>query len=160
MIRPVRRDDARQICEIYNHYITDTIITFEETPVSVPEMEQRIGSVTERFPWLVEESEGLIRGYAYAGTWRGRSAFRYTVESAVYIRRESHGGGLGSALYRELIEKLQKAGFKTVIGVLSLPNEASRALHRKLGFTRLARYTSVGYKFDSWIDVESWQLLL
>lgn len=160
MIRPVRLDDASAIAAIYNYYILHTVVTFEEVAISAEEMAERIRTVTARFPWLVLEEEGKIKGYAYAGEWKTRSAYKYTVESSVYLATAETGKGMGTALYEALFEKLQPLKIHAVIGGISLPNAASVALHEKMGFEKIGHFAAVGYKFDQWVDVGYWELLL
>jgi len=159
MIRPVTTDDAAQICGIYNHYVLETAITFEEEAVSVEEMQRRIAE-TSRLPWLVWEEDGQVLGYCYAKPWRPRSAYRYSVETTVYVRANAFGRGIGSGLYRQLIAALRAQGLHAVIGGIVLPNEPSVALHVKLGFRKTAYFREVGWKFGQWCDVEYWQLIL
>jgi phosphinothricin acetyltransferase len=158
MIRDVQKDDATGICEIYNHYIENSIITFEEQAVSVSEMQHRIQETSSKFPWLVYEEHDAILGYAYASTWKSRRSFQYSVESTVYVSKTAAGNGIGSLLYQELITRLQSP-FHSVIAVIALPNPASVALHEKMGFEKVAHFTEVGRKFDRWIDVGYWELL-
>ncbi len=162
MIRNVSQSDAAAIAEIYNHYIRDTIITFELDDVDAAEMEQRIDRVTgQGFPWIViENTEGVVEGYAYAGKWRERTAYRFVVESAVYLRVGAEGKGLGRQLYAELFNRLRESGIKSVVAGVSLPNEASVGIHQAMGFHRIGVFPGVGWKFDKWIDVEFWQLEL
>jgi L-amino acid N-acyltransferase YncA len=98
MLRPARPDNAPSICAIYNHYVLSTHITFEENPVAPEEMRERILSFTRTLPWLVWEQDANLIGYAYAGKWRERSAYRFTVEATVYLHPSSTGKGIGSAL--------------------------------------------------------------
>jgi phosphinothricin acetyltransferase len=160
MIRDVKPGDSGQICRIYNHYIENTIITFEEESLEPGEMERRIREVTKEHPWIVFEEEGRILGYAYAHTWRSRSAFRFSLESTVYLDPGEMGKGIGTRLYSRLLQLLKDQGIHMVIGVLSLPNEGSRKLHEKFGFKKVAHYREVGLKFGKWIDIGSWQLNL
>lgn len=160
MIRLANRDDALAIAGIYNHYIENTVVSFEEDPVSEPEMERRIQSVIPDFPWLVmEENEDLL-GYAYATRWHGRCAYRFSAETSVYLAPDAVGQGAGSALYQRLLAELRKQKLHTVIGGVALPNPASVALHEKFGFKKVAHYEEVGFKFGRWIDVAYWQLKL
>jgi len=160
MIRPALPEDVPAICDIYNHYVGSTIITFEEEAVSHSEMARRISDTTTQFPWLVTESEGGIVGYTYATHWKLRSAFRYTVESAVYLRPGSTGRGTGHEMYKTLIAQLQQRGIHSVIGGIALPNPASIALHEKLGFRKIGHFPEVGWKLGTWIDVGYWELTL
>lgn len=160
MIRDASADDAPAICAIYNHYATDTIVTFEERPVTTTEMQSRMAAVLERLPWLVLECDGTVAGYAYASPWKARSGYRFTVESSIYLAPAHIGRGFGSALYRSLLGNLRTRNIHCVIGGAALPNPASVALHEKLGFTKTAHFRENGFKFGRWIDVGYWQLLL
>jgi phosphinothricin acetyltransferase len=160
-IRPATTRDAAPLARIYNHYIRETVITFEEVEIADSEMAERIAKIGElSLPWLVAESEGAIVGYAYAGTWRERSAYRYSVESTVYLDANVTGGGIGTRLYRDLLNSLRATPVHTVLGGIALPNAASVALHERLGFTKVAELKEVGFKFGRWIDVGYWQLAL
>jgi L-amino acid N-acyltransferase YncA len=160
VIRPCTPADTAQICEIYNHYVEHTIVTFEELPVTTAEMERRIREVTMQWPWLVCEEGGSVVGYAYAGPWKARSAYRFAVESTVYLAVGQQGRGLGAALYRRLIDELARCGAHCVIGGVSLPNAASVALHEKLGFRKIGQFCEVGWKLGHWVDVGYWELML
>lgn len=161
MIRPVTTDDAQSIAEVYNHYVMNTIITFEEDPVSSNEVASRIEmTLNSGLPWLVDEIDGQIAGYANASYWRKRVAYRYTVESAVYVSEAQVGNGIGSRLYAVLLDSLRSADIHTVVGGISLPNPASIRLHEKFGFKKVSEYAQVGRKFEKWIDIGFWQLML
>jgi len=160
MIRPASHADAAAIAEIYNHYVLNSIITFEEERVSSEQMRARIAETRHPYPWLVYEDNGSIVGYAYASQWKSRCSYRHSVDSTVYLHHEQTGKRFGSRLYGELVDRLKAARFHTVIGGVALPNEGSIALHQKLGFTKVAHFKEVGWKFGLWIDVAYWQLLL
>ncbi len=160
MIRTVELTDADAICKIYNPYVTETIITFEESPVSPEAMVDRIKHITGTLPWLVDCENGVVKGYAYAGKWRSRSAYRYSVEATVYVDQSSQGQGVGTLLYSELLARLRRLGLHAAVGCIALPNEASVALHEKLGFRKVAHFSEVGLKFGKWIDVGYWQIFL
>ena len=160
MIRVCTSADAAAIAEIYNHYVRETVITFEETPVSAAEMAQRIAQVGERFPWLVWEESGAVVAYAYATEWKPRASYRFSVESTVYVEAEHQGRGFGSKVYYALLEELGRRDLHSIVGGIALPNPASVALHEKLGFEKIAHFAEVGWKFDRWVDVGYWQLLL
>jgi len=160
MLRQCTPADAARICDIYNHYVRETVITFEEAPVSETEMAQRIADITSRLPWLVWETEAGILGYAYARPWRPRAAYRHSIEGTIYLAPQATGQGLGRALYTELIRELKVRKFHCVIGGVALPNAASVALHQKLGFEKVAEFRQVGFKLGRWIDVAYWELLL
>jgi len=160
MIRPVTPRDAAAIAEIYNPYIRDTVITFEEQEVTVQEMAQRIEKVTATFPWIVWEEEGVVIGYAYGSTWRTRNAYRFAVESAIYIHPAHQGKGVGKGLYLALIQELRARGFHSLLGCLVLPNEPSVGLHESLGFAKVGHMKEAGWKFERWVDVGFWELML
>jgi L-amino acid N-acyltransferase YncA len=161
MIRAAGPADAGAIARIYNHYILNTIVTFEVEAVTPGDIAARIAEVTQAsLPWLVAEHEGRVVGYAYASRWKGRCAYRFSAEATVYLDHADTGRGHGSLLYRELLEDLGARGTHAVIGGVALPNAASEALHGKFGFTKVAHFREVGFKFDRWIDVAYWQRLL
>ncbi|WP_424962523.1 N-acetyltransferase family protein [Ekhidna sp.] len=162
MIRHATPKDAKAIVDIYNHYILHSHSTFEIDPIKADEMEQRINRVQVELnlPWLVMEEEKKILGYAYATQWKLRVAYAKTVESSIYLHKDQGGKGYGLPLYSELIDQLRTLGYHAIIGGMSLPNDASRALHERLGFKKIGEFKEVGYKFDRWIDVGYWQLTL
>lgn len=160
MIRNVTQNDVPALCKIYNHYVTETVITFEEVPITHEEMSRRVDSVTSRFPWLVFEQQGEVVGFAYAAQWKERSAFRYSAESSVYVSHEAVGQGIGTPLYEALISKLRASEVHSVIGGIALPNPHSVKLHEKLGFEKIGHFHEVGRKFDQWVDVGYWELML
>lgn len=160
MIRDVRSHDAEAICSIYNHYIRDSVITFENEPVSIADMQGRIDAADEDLPWVVYEEEDAILGYAYASKWKGRFAYRFSVESTVYLSKDATGRGIGYHLYKTLIDRLASLSYHTVIGGIALPNPASIALHEKMGFKKVAHFKEVGWKLDRWVDVGYWELIL
>ncbi len=160
MIRPATEADAQAICNIYNPYISDTIITFEEEPVAVEEMTQRIHETISSLPWIVIEDEGQVVGYAYASRWKSRCAYRYSVETTVYLSNAATGKGFGSLLYEHLIAELRQRSIHSLIGGIALPNAASVSLHEKFGFEKVAHFKEVGWKFNQWIDVGYWELII
>jgi L-amino acid N-acyltransferase YncA len=158
VIRPALAADAEHICRIYNHYVTNTVVTFEEEPVTANDMRSRMAAIVEKLPWLVLERNGVIAGYAYASPWKARIGYRFTVESSIYLAPDHVGCGFGSALYGALLEALPALDVHCVIGGAALPNPVSIALHEKLGFRQVAHFRQVGRKFGRWIDVAYWQL--
>jgi phosphinothricin acetyltransferase len=157
VIRPVRDDDAVAICRIFNHFVTNSIVTFATDPVTRQEMAEEIAAASDRFPWLVHEEDGRVLGYAAASAWKSRCAYRYAVETTVYLEPAAAGRGLGTALYAALLQRVEAAGHHSALGGIALPNPASVALHEKLGFTKVGQLKEVGRKFDQWIDVGYWQ---
>ncbi|AEJ20413.1 arsinothricin resistance N-acetyltransferase ArsN1 family B [Gracilinema caldarium] len=160
IIRTVTHRDAEAIARLYDYYVQNTTVTFEEEPVSGREMARRIDDITAQYPWLVYEDFDQVLGFAYAGKWKGRSAYRYTVESTVYVSRDACGRGVGSALYNRLLAELREQGLHLVIAGIALPNPTSQALHERFGFRKVGEFTEVGYKFGTWLNVGYWELRL
>jgi len=134
MIRSATNNDAARIAGIYNHYTNNTVITFEEVPVLTADMVTRIQGVQAAgLPWLVAEDEGTVVGFAYAGEWKGRCAYRHSVEIAVYLDCEAIGAGWGSKLYEALFEKLREGTTHVAIAGIALPNPPERRPARKIG---------------------------
>ena len=157
MIRAARPADAAALCAIYNHYIAETIVTFGTEPVPQDEMAAALTAVTERFPWVVWEEAGRVVGYAQAGEWKSRCAYRFSVETTIYLEAGGEGKGIGTRLYGDLLARAAEAGHHSALGGIALPNPASVALHEKLGFVKVGHLKEVGRKFDRWIDVGYWQ---
>jgi len=160
MLRSCTPEDAARICDIYNHYVRETVVTFEEAAVSEADMAQRIAETTSRLPWLVWEEAGKILGYACATPWKVRAAYRHAVEASIYLAHDATGRGLGTQLYKALIADLRQRDLHCVIGGAALPNPASVALHERLGFIKVAEFREVGFKFGRWVDVAYWELVL
>jgi len=160
MIRDATAADAAQVVDIYNHYVLHTAITFEAAVVTAQEMAARIADVQTTFPWIVHETDGKIDGYCYAAKWRTRAAYRFAVETTIYLLPDLGRRGLGTLLYNEVLNRLRAQGLHVVIGGIALPNDASVGLHERLGFVKVAHFPEVGRKFNRWIDVGYWQLTL
>ena len=162
MIRPAQPSDAKAIAELYNHYILHSHATFETEPIDEAEMGMRIKRVQDKLklPWNVLEIDEKVVGYAYATQWKPRVAYARTVETSVYVDKDQFGKGYGKALYNELIGRLKAEGFHALLGGISLPNDGSVTLHEKLGFQKVAHFKETGFKFDQWIDVGYWELIL
>ena len=161
LVRPATAADAEAIARIYNYFVANTVITFEEESVSGPDMAARIAETQSlSLPWLVAEVEGVIAGYAYARRWRPRAAYKYSAETTIYLERGYEGRRIGTSLYAALLPLLRERGIHVAIGGVALPNDASIALHEKLGFERVATFRQVGFKHDRWVDVAYWQLVL
>lgn len=160
-IREATEADAPAIARIYNHYITQTIITFEEDPVTAADIRQRIREVRlSGLPWLVGEQDNDMTGYAYAGKWKTRCAYRFSTEVTIYVSPGHTGHGTGTRLYTRLLKEMKDRNLHAAVGGIALPNEKSIALHEKLGFTKVAHFKEIGFKFDRWIDVGYWQRIL
>ncbi len=159
MIRSVNLNYADEICEIYNYYVQNTIITFEEKIVTPDEMTERIRDITKELPWLVFSENKTIVGYAFGSKWKSRCGYRRAVESTIYLLPDAEGRGIGTRLYTKLLNILRKKNYHAVIGGIALPNDKSIALHEKLGFGKVAHFKEVGLKFGKWIDVGYWELV-
>jgi L-amino acid N-acyltransferase YncA len=160
MIRRATPTDASAICAIYNHHVLQTPVTFEVEAVTEVAMAVRMAEVQAEFPWLVAEHGGAVVGYAYASRWKTRAAFRYTVETTVYVDLGATRTGVGSRLYAQLFAELKALGLHSLIAGIALPNAGSVGFHEKFGFRKVAHFAEVGRKFDQWIDVGYWQLIL
>jgi phosphinothricin acetyltransferase len=160
-VRIARMDDADAVARIYEHYVLETIITFEETTVPADEMARRMAEVrASGLPWLVAERDGRVVGYAYAAPWKTRAAYRFSTEVAVYVAPEGRARGVGTRLYATLLPELASRGVHAVMGGIALPNESSVRLHQKFGFQKVAHFEEVGFKMGRWVDVGYWQLVL
>ena len=158
LIRAATPYDALSIVGIYNYYIENSIATFVENAVSENYITENIAAAhSQNFPYLVAELGGEIVGYAYASRWKNRSAYRFSAETTVYLAQGSTAKGIGSALYEALFVELRLRSYHTVLAGISLPNDASIALHEKFGMEKVAHLSDVGYKFDKWVDVGYWQ---
>lgn len=161
IVRAATDEDAAEIARIYNYYVENTVITFEELAVSASEMSVRVAEVQHQgLPWLVAELGDEVVGYSYASKWKARSAYRFAVETTVYLKQGIQGQGIGKQLYGALLPILKSRGIHAVIGGAALPNPASVALHEKLGFEQVATFRQVGFKHGRWVDVAYWQLIL
>lgn len=160
-IREASPQDAASIVRIYNPYVRETTISFEEAEVSPGDMASRIDEVVAAgLPWLVALRDGEVVGYAYAGKWKGRCAYRFSVEASVYVDARAHRSGVARSLYQALFAALRERGIHAVIAGIAQPNEASVAFHESFGMKKVAHFEQVGSKFGRWIDVGYWQVFL
>ncbi|HWT13641.1 MAG TPA: GNAT family N-acetyltransferase [Allosphingosinicella sp.] len=157
-VRLAAAEDAAAFASIYAPYVTGTAVSFELDPPDEAAMRARILGGGALYPWLVacDDSEAVL-GYASASAFRTRRAYRFTVETSVYLAADSVGRGVGRRLYGALLATLEAQGFAQAVGAISLPNPASVALHRALGFTEAGVYREVGHKFGRWHSVGLWQ---
>lgn len=160
MIRQVELQDAKAITNIYNEYVLQSVATFDTEPVLEEEMRTRIAEISSRFPYFVYEENQEITGYCYAHTWKERSAYRYTLETTVYLSPGHTGKGIGMLLMKKLIGACRENGYRALIACITEGNEASNILHEKLGFKQVSHFKKVGLKFDRWLDVADYELLL
>lgn len=160
-LRAATQGDAAAIAEIYAPFVTASSVSFEMEAPGAEAMRARIQAGGELYPWLVGVSEdGSLLGYAYAARFRDRPAYRFVVETSVYLRPDAAGRGLGRRLYEPLLAILEDQGFTQAIAAITLPNPASVSLHERLGFERAGTYRKVGWKFGAWHDVGLWQRAL
>ena len=157
MIRKARASDARSIASIYNQYILNSTVTFEEKKVDSKTIVNRIRT-NKKLKWWIFERDDILMGYAYSTKWKTRSAYRFTVESSVYVAQKYQHKGIGKALYINLIKSLKDDGFRRILAGISLPNNNSVIFHEKLGFKKVGQLEAVGYKFNRLIDVGYWEL--
>ena len=160
-IRCATADDAAAIASIYAPYVRASVVSFETEAPDEAGMRLRIEEVGDAYPWLVAcDGEGRVLGYAYACAFRTRPAYRFTVETTVYVADGAHRRGIGRLLYRALLPVLEAQGFTQAVGAITIPNEASIRLHESLGFVRAGTYEKVGFKLGEWRSVGLWQRAL
>lgn len=160
LIRSATRGDAPSLLDIYRPFVVSTPVSFELTPPSVEEFGERIDRALGHWAWLVAERDRHPIGYAYATSHRSRGAYRWSVETSVYLHEASRGQGIGSALYQALMPVLADRGYCNAYAGITVPNDASVALHRRAGFEAVGVFRSVGRKFGRWHDVAWWHLRL
>ena len=158
-IRPATLEDAAAIAAIYKPYVERGTVSFELKAPDERIMRQRMASSEGKYPWLVATAaeDGELLGYAYASAFRDRPAYRYTIETTVYLLSGTQGRGNGRQLYDALIDTVRAQGFTHAIGVIALPNDHSIRLHESVGFRRTGVLREVGYKDGRWVDVGFWQ---
>ena len=157
MIRPVHQKDASAIANLYNYYVINTTITFEETPINKKEMGNRIQNHQPEHHWIVVDLDNKIVGFAVANSWKNRSAYRFTKEISVYIAPNNQRNGWGKQLYTKLLMILQKEGIHTVLAGITIPNESSVRFHESMGFEKVAHFKETGFKLKKWLDVGYWE---
>lgn len=158
-LRAAEPADASAIAAIYAPYVTDTAISFEQVAPTSEVIATRMTS-RPRLPWWVAVDDTTIVGYAYASPYRGRAAYRWSVEVSAYVASSHHGRGVGTALYQQLLAELPELGFVSAYAGVALPNPASVRLHERVGFELIGVFRNVGHKFGTWHDVGWWQLRL
>lgn len=152
MLRPYRSTDAAAVLALYEPFVRDSGVTFETEVPSLEDFSKRLAHIAGRFPFWVWEDEGTVWGYAYATTHRERIAYQWAVETSVYVGKQRKG--MGKFLYERVLSELRERGFVWAYGVITLPNDASLALHQTCGFEPFARYDCAGQKLGSWYDVQ------
>ncbi len=161
MIRNARLEDAKDLADIYNPYIVGTTYTFEYTAITAEEMRKRIEETIVKYPYLVYENEnGKVIGYCYAHTWRPRAAFLHTCEVSIYLDQNSLGHGVGTQLYTELFKRLKLLGYHALVAGVTEENINSAKFHLKYGFKKVAHFEEVGWKFERWLGLDYYELIL
>jgi L-amino acid N-acyltransferase YncA len=153
-LRPAALSDIPAITRIYGHAVRHGTASFEYDPPAEAEMTRRMRALLDAgYPYLVAEIDGVVMGYAYAGPYRTRPAYRYTVENSVYIAPDAHRRGIGRALLDQLITESEGRGYRLMIAVIGDSAQTpSIELHRAAGFKLVGAFEAVGYKFDRWLD--------
>lgn len=160
-LRDSCESDCSFIQSIYAHHVLYGTASFEIDPPTVDEIRNRRADIIAKaLPYVVAERDGVVLGYAYVTMYRARPAYRFTVENSVYVREGLAGEGIGSALLEALIKRCAQAGFRQMIAVIGDSSAASVALHKKLGFTQVGLFRSVGFKAGAWRDTAMLQLAL
>lgn len=152
-LRIATKEDGTALAAIYAYYVENTAITFEYVAPTAEEFGERITHKLEKYPYIIAEENGRAVGYAYADMYRERAAFNWSCELSVYVDKSETGKGTGRRLYNALIELLRVQGFISVVASITYPNEASVALHEKMGFTHLGTMHNIGFKFGRWLDL-------
>ncbi len=160
-IRPVEYRDTEAITKIYNHYITDTTVTFETSPLSTNEMACRIKEISAKYPYFVAEKEGRVVGYCYVHQWKERAAYIHTLEVTIYLDQQNKGKGTGSNMLKHLIETCKERKLcHALIACITEENKESVAFHKHMGFEIVSHFKKVGFKFDRWLDVIDMEILI
>lgn len=159
-IRFAKIEDSGAMLDIYAPYVLETAISFETEVPSLAEFQSRVVDTLPKYPWLIYEIDNRIVAYAYAGSYRSRCAYGWSLESTVYVDRNFRGNGIGTKLYRTLFQLLKEQGAVNVFAGITQPNEASVRLHESLGFVPVGIYKDIGFKIGKWWDVGWWQLQL
>ena len=159
-IRPAEPRDVPDMLEIYNHYVANSTVTFDEDPLTLKEMREKFSHVAKLgYPWLVAESAGgQVLGYAYVTPWKQKAAYRYTVENSIYLGPAATGRGIGTALMTALLPAAKSAGIREIVAVIADKGaEASIAMHRRFGFQEIGHMGKVGFKFGRWLGTYLFQ---
>lgn len=151
-IRIAKSEDMERLCEIYKYYVEETNVSFEIEPPSVEEFTERFESIIPKYPYLVAEIDGEILGYSYANTFKARLAYRWCVETTIYLDKNASGRGLGRALYTALEGYLRKQNIKNLYAGIVYPYPMSTEFHARMGYKKIAYFEKCGYKFGTWHD--------
>jgi phosphinothricin acetyltransferase len=157
VIRAAQEADAAAIAAIYAPYVQKTAVSFEIKPPTAEMMAGRIAGSLETHPWLVADRGGEIIGYAYAGKHRERAAYRWTVDTTIYLDTAARQRGIGEILYRVLLDILRQQGFRSAFAEIVLPNPGSVRLHESAGFRQIGVHEDIGFKLGRWHDIGYWR---
>ncbi|HEY5565233.1 MAG TPA: GNAT family N-acetyltransferase [Rhodothermia bacterium] len=150
IIRLATLDDAAPMLEIYAPLVAETAVTFEFEAPTLQQFKARMAEIQARYPWLVSDRNGRIAGFAYAGPHRARPAYQWSVEVSVYVHTDFRRLGVARTLYLKLLELLRTQGYHSAYAGITLPNDASEALHRSVGFEPVGVYKAAGFKLGRW----------
>ena len=153
-LRPATERDVPDMLAIYNHYVANSTVTFDEDALTLKEMRHKFRDVEKLgFPWLVAVSpSGMVLGYAYVTPWKAKAAYRYTVEDSIYLSPAATGKGVGKVLMSRMLDDARAAGIKEVIAVIADRGaDASIAMHENFGFKKIGEMGKVGFKFGRWL---------
>ncbi len=160
MIRAIRRDDIAACLAIYNPYIEHSTATFETELLSLGEFTERVEKITAVYPWIVEETDGKIAGYAYLSAFNERKAYQWTADLAIYVDEKKRHSGCGSRLMEAILAKAEELGYYQIVSLITSGNAASAAIHTKYGFRLIAHFDAIGNKNGEWLGVDYWLLQL
>ncbi len=159
-ISKVTKGYAAQMVDIYNFYVRESVATFDMEEWSQAMMEERINCLASRYPFFVcVSTEGTVKGYCYVHPWKEKKAYSSTLESTIYVAPNCRGEGIGTLLMERLILECRNEGVRVIVACITAGNEASEALHKKLGFEKVSHFRKVGIKFGVWLDVVDYELI-
>ena len=160
IIRAATKEDAGSLLKIYSYYVENTAISFEYVAPSLDEFSKRISSTLEKYPYIILEDDGLIRGYAYAGAFHSRAAYAHCCEVTIYLDHDSKGNGYGKALYEALDKALKKMEIINLYACIADPEvedeyltKNSECFHQHMGYTKVGEFHKCGYKFGRWYNM-------
>lgn len=160
IIRPIQSKDTEEVLSIYAPYVQNTSITFDYELPSKAEFIDKIESIRHDYPWLVCLSDNKIVGYAYGSKHRYKTAYKWSVESTIYVAQGFHRLGVARLLYESLFKILKSQGFFNVYAGVTMPNVSSEEFHKSMGFTEIGIFKNIGYKLGKWHDVKWFQFHL
>ncbi len=159
-IRTATKRDSESLLEIYSYYVENTAISFEYETPSLDEFRERISNTLKKYPYIVLEDDGVIKGYAYAGVFKGRVAYDHCCEVTIYLNHDSKGKGYGRALYEKLEEALREIGIVNLYACIGDPEvedeyltKNSECFHQHMGYTKVGEFHKCGYKFGRWYNM-------